>query len=188
MAKLKEGARAPAFTLTDQRGKKVKLSDHKGKRVVVYFYPRADTPGCTTQSCSLRDTRPEEAQGSGPRHQPRLAGEAEEVRREVRPRLPAARRRGPQGRESVGHVGSEEPLRTQVHGHHPLRVRHRRARQDRRGLLQDLAQGHRPQGHPGAARLTTPHTSATGTTVSGIRHASATAEPLHATPTAWRGS
>src|SRR6266511_1727607 len=59
MAKLKEGARAPAFTLTDQRGKKVKLSDYKGKRVVVYFYPRADTPGCTTQSCSLRDATPD---------------------------------------------------------------------------------------------------------------------------------
>jgi peroxiredoxin Q/BCP len=57
--KLKVGARAPAFTLTDQRGKKVKLSDFKGKRVVLYFYPRADTPGCTTQSCSLRDAMPD---------------------------------------------------------------------------------------------------------------------------------
>jgi len=51
--------RAPAFTLVDQRGKKVKLSDFKGKRVVVYFYPKADTPGCTTQSCSLRDAMPD---------------------------------------------------------------------------------------------------------------------------------
>ena len=58
MAKLKEGVRAPAFTLTDQRGKKVKLSDYKGKRVVVYFYPKADTPGCTTQACGLRDVMP----------------------------------------------------------------------------------------------------------------------------------
>ena len=55
MAELKVGARAPAFTLSDQSGKKRKLSDFKGKRVVVYFYPKADTPGCTTQSCSLRD-------------------------------------------------------------------------------------------------------------------------------------
>lgn len=59
MPKLKVGARAPAFALADQRGKKVKLSDFKGKRVVVYFYPRADTPGCTTQSCSLRDAMPD---------------------------------------------------------------------------------------------------------------------------------
>lgn len=59
MPKLKVGSRAPAFTLTDQRGKKVKLSDFKGKRVVVYFYPRADTPGCTTQSCALSDAMPD---------------------------------------------------------------------------------------------------------------------------------
>jgi peroxiredoxin Q/BCP len=59
MAKLKEGIRAPAFTLTDQRGKKVKLADYKGKRVVVYFYPRADTPGCTTQSCALSEAMPD---------------------------------------------------------------------------------------------------------------------------------
>lgn len=59
MAELESGARAPAFTLTDQKGTKVKLSDYKGKRVVVYFYPKADTPGCTTQSCSLRDAMPD---------------------------------------------------------------------------------------------------------------------------------
>jgi len=58
VTELKIGARAPAFTLTDQRGKKVRLSEFKGKRVVVYFYPKADTPGCTTQSCSLRDAMP----------------------------------------------------------------------------------------------------------------------------------
>ena len=58
MPKLKVGERAPAFTLTDQRGKKVKLSDYKGKNVVVYFYPRADTPGCTTQSCALSEALP----------------------------------------------------------------------------------------------------------------------------------
>lgn len=59
MAALKVGSRAPAFMLSDQHGKKVKLSDYKGKRVVVYFYPRADTPGCTTQSCALRDAMPD---------------------------------------------------------------------------------------------------------------------------------
>jgi peroxiredoxin Q/BCP len=59
VAELKVGGRAPAFTLTDQRGKKVKLSEFKGKRVVVYFYPKADTPGCTTQSCALRDAMPD---------------------------------------------------------------------------------------------------------------------------------
>jgi peroxiredoxin Q/BCP len=52
---LSEGDRAPAFTLPDQNGDKVKLSDLKGQTVVLYFYPRADTPGCTTQACGVRD-------------------------------------------------------------------------------------------------------------------------------------
>jgi len=47
--------RAPAFSLADQHGTTVKLSEFKGRRVLVYFYPRADTPGCTTQACGLRD-------------------------------------------------------------------------------------------------------------------------------------
>ncbi|MDZ7673595.1 MAG: thioredoxin-dependent thiol peroxidase [Acidimicrobiales bacterium] len=50
---LSAGDRAPAFTLPDQNGDKVKLTDHKGQKVLVYFYPKADTPGCTTQSCEL---------------------------------------------------------------------------------------------------------------------------------------
>jgi peroxiredoxin Q/BCP len=52
---LAEGDKAPDFTLPDQNGKKVKLSDLKGETVVLYFYPRADTPGCTTQACGVRD-------------------------------------------------------------------------------------------------------------------------------------
>ncbi len=47
------GDRAPAFTLLDQDGEKVRLTDLKGRKVLVYFYPKADTPGCTTQSCEL---------------------------------------------------------------------------------------------------------------------------------------
>jgi peroxiredoxin Q/BCP len=58
---LKEGDNAPAFTLKDQNGEKVKLSDLKGQPVVVYFYPRADTPGCTTQACGIRDRSDEYA-------------------------------------------------------------------------------------------------------------------------------
>jgi thioredoxin-dependent peroxiredoxin len=52
---LQTGDRAPAFTLSDQHGDKVKLSDFKGRRVLVFFYPKASTPGCTTQACGLRD-------------------------------------------------------------------------------------------------------------------------------------
>ena len=53
--RLDVGDKAPAFTLDDQDGTPVKLSSFKGRKVLVYFYPKADTPGCTTQSCALRD-------------------------------------------------------------------------------------------------------------------------------------
>jgi peroxiredoxin Q/BCP len=54
---LAEGDKAPNFSLPDQNGEQVKLSDLKGETVVLYFYPRADTPGCTTQACGVRDRR-----------------------------------------------------------------------------------------------------------------------------------
>ena len=54
---LKPGDKAPAFTLLNQAGEKVKLGDFKGRKVLVYFYPKADTPGCTQQSCGLRDVK-----------------------------------------------------------------------------------------------------------------------------------
>ena len=52
---LEPGQTAPDFTLPDQRGQKVSLSDFRGQPVVVYFYPKDDTPGCTTQACDIRD-------------------------------------------------------------------------------------------------------------------------------------
>jgi peroxiredoxin Q/BCP len=50
-----EGDRAPDFELLNQDGETVKLADFEGKNVVLYFYPKADTPGCTKQACSIRD-------------------------------------------------------------------------------------------------------------------------------------
>jgi thioredoxin-dependent peroxiredoxin len=57
MGVLQPGDQAPPFALTDQHGRTVRLEDFGGRRVLVYFYPEADTPGCTTQSCDLRDHR-----------------------------------------------------------------------------------------------------------------------------------
>ena len=52
---IEPGDTAPDFELPDQDGRPVKLSDHRGRNVIVYFYPKADTPGCTTQACGIRD-------------------------------------------------------------------------------------------------------------------------------------
>jgi peroxiredoxin Q/BCP len=53
--KLEPGQKAPAFTLKDQDGTDVSLADYAGKKVIVYFYPAASTPGCTTEACDFRD-------------------------------------------------------------------------------------------------------------------------------------
>lgn len=55
MTHLKPGDSAPNFTGKDQHGNTISLSDYKGKKLVVYFYPKDDTPGCTAQACNLRD-------------------------------------------------------------------------------------------------------------------------------------
>ncbi|RFM34834.1 thioredoxin-dependent thiol peroxidase [Chitinophaga silvisoli] len=55
MTHLKEGDKAPIFKGVDQSGNKVSLSDLKGKKVILYFYPKDMTPGCTAQACNLRD-------------------------------------------------------------------------------------------------------------------------------------
>ena len=56
---IQPGAAAPDFELPDQDGQPVRLSSLRGQRVVLYFYPKADTPGCTTQACGVRDHRPD---------------------------------------------------------------------------------------------------------------------------------
>jgi peroxiredoxin Q/BCP len=61
-AMIEPGQAAPDFELSDQDGREVKLSGLRGQTVVVYFYPKADTPGCTTQACGVRDHRADYAQ------------------------------------------------------------------------------------------------------------------------------
>ncbi len=56
---LEPGAKAPSFTLLDDSGRKVKLADFQGKLVVLYFYPKDDTPGCTKEACAFRDQQQE---------------------------------------------------------------------------------------------------------------------------------
>ena len=58
MAELKEGSKAPEISLLDDAGAKFKLSSLKGNNIVLYFYPKADTPGCTKEACAFRDDLP----------------------------------------------------------------------------------------------------------------------------------
>lgn len=55
MASLKKGDKAPDFSGVDENGNPISLADYKGKKLVLYFYPKDDTPGCTAESCNLRD-------------------------------------------------------------------------------------------------------------------------------------
>ena len=59
MALIEPGKKAPAFALKDQKGETHRLSDHEGEPVVLYFYPKDDTPGCTTEPCDFRDNLPQ---------------------------------------------------------------------------------------------------------------------------------
>ena len=59
MAQLNSGDKAPLFELQNQYNNIIKLSDYRGQKLLVYFYPKADTPGCTKQACSVRDARPD---------------------------------------------------------------------------------------------------------------------------------
>jgi len=55
---LKKGDKAPAFRLSDQNGKPLSLKDYSGRKLLIYFYPKADTPGCTKQSCAVSESLP----------------------------------------------------------------------------------------------------------------------------------
>jgi peroxiredoxin Q/BCP len=57
MAKLAPGDRAPSFSLRDQKGRRVSSAGFKGRKLLIFFYPKADTPGCTQQACAVRDAR-----------------------------------------------------------------------------------------------------------------------------------
>lgn len=91
MPELKTGDQAPDFALPDQHGVTHRLRDYAGRTVLIYFYPRAGTPGCTTQSCAVRDARADwAARGVAALGiSPGLPRRPAALRRVLRPRLPA---------------------------------------------------------------------------------------------------
>ena len=97
MPLIDEGQKAPAFSLPDQSGKTHSLKDYAGRPVVLYFYPKDDTPGCTTEACSFRDALPDFSKVKAT-----ILGvsvldsdEQGEVREEALPEFPAPCRRRP---------------------------------------------------------------------------------------------
>ena len=128
------GAAAPDFTLTSDSGETVSLSSLRGKPVVLYFYPKDDTPGCTTQACGIRDAWGEFERRGAVVLGVSPDGEASHAKFRDKYDLPfpLLADTGPRHRRGVRRLGREEELREDVHGDRALDVRDRRRRQRRR--------------------------------------------------------
>ena len=128
MPLIEPGKKAPAFTLKDQHGKAHRLSDYAGRPVVLYFYPKDDTPGCTQESCDFEAQLPafKPSKAVVLRRQHPRREEQGEVRDQARPDVSAARRRRARGRGEIRRLAGEVALRPQVHGHRPDDVPDRR--------------------------------------------------------------
>ena len=131
------GDRAPKFALLDETGAKVSLSDFAGKSLVIYFYPKAFTPGCTTQACDLRDSHDRfiaaghAVVGVSPDRVEKLSRFREEYE------LPFSVLSDPDHKVAAAYgVGDEEELREGIRGNHPLDVPDRRQRRDHHSLAQ----------------------------------------------------
>ena len=108
MSLVEPGKKAPAFTLNDQDGKAHKLADYAGRPVVLYFYPKDDTPGCTKETCDFETVCP----GSRPRRRRSLASafstkRARRLRRQIRRQLPSTGRHRSRRRGEVRRLAAE---------------------------------------------------------------------------------
>ncbi len=151
---MSEGDEAPDFELHDQDGNLVKLSDHGGKPVVLYFYPRADTPGCTAQACGIRDRDAEYAAagakvlGVSPDEPPALRKFAD--KHDLAFTLLADPDHSVA--EAYGVWVEKSMYGKEVHGHPARHLHRRRRRQDRQGLPEGLAEDPRRRRVGGARR------------------------------------
>ncbi len=154
MAKLEAGTTAPAFTLPDQDGKPVKLSDFKGQRVIVYFYPADDTPGCTKEACQFNDNlRTFEKAGVAVLGiSPDKAEKHVKFRTQVQAQVPAPDRRRQEGDGEVRRLGREDDVRQEDRRHHPVDIPRRSERQGAAGLVQRAGGRPRRQGARGESR------------------------------------
>jgi len=128
---LKEGDVAPGFTLLNDAGEEISLGDFRGKKVVLYFYPRDNTPGCTKEACSFRDDyslflmKGAVVLGVSP------DGQRSHQRFKTKFNLPFHLLSDPDHRvaEMYGAWGEKKMFGKTYEGNHPLRVRYRRGRE-----------------------------------------------------------
>ena len=152
---LQPGDPAPPFALTDQHGETVRLEDYRGRKLLVYFYPEADTPGCTTQSCDLRDHRQEfgdlgvDVVGISPDMPDKQLAFDEKYGLG----FPLLERPRPRRIDRLGHLGRKAELRQDLRGHHPVVVPRRSRREDRAGLVPRASRQDGPQGRRRARGL-----------------------------------
>ena len=127
---------APDFSLEDAAGKRVSLGDYRGRYVVVYFYPRDDTPGCTKEACGFRDLDAEIRERGAVvlGISPDDGAAPPEVRGEVRPALHPALRPGTRGHGALRRLGREDDVREEDGGSHPLDGHRRAGRGGREAL------------------------------------------------------
>ncbi len=158
MTALTVGDAAPTFALADQHGKVVRLEDFKGRKLLVYFYPEADTPGCTTQSCDVRDHREEFANlgvdvvGISPDEPPAQLAFDEKYSLG----FPLLSDPDHAVSEAWGTWGEKHELRQDLRRDDPLLVPRGRARRYRTGLVPRAGGEDRPQGGRGPAGLAPP--------------------------------
>ena len=150
---LTPGDKAPAITLLDQHGEKVKLADFKGRKVLVFFYPKADTPGCTTQACGMRDILGDIGDTAVLGISPDKPAKQAKFDEKYGLGFPLLADEDHAVAEAYGAWGEKSMYGKKYHGHHPLGVPRRRGRQDRAGLAEGEPQGHARQPAQVAGRL-----------------------------------
>ena len=134
---LNEGDKAPDFSAKDQDGNTVKLSDLKGQRVVLYFYPKDDTPGCTKEACSFRDAdnvyqkKGIASSAFRPTTKSRIRNSSQSSSC-----LSPARRHRQKDRKCLRRLGRKVDVWQKIYGHEPQDVPDRRTRQDRKDIRQ----------------------------------------------------
>ncbi len=126
MSLIDPGKKAPAFTLKDQHGKAHRLSDYAGKPVILYFYPKDDTPGCTQETCDFEARLPALGKKKAVVFGVSILDEKSKAKfaDQARNHVSAARRCRSRSRREVRRVAGEITLRPHVHGHRPHDVSH----------------------------------------------------------------